>query len=1155
MIMVLPSSNRCFSMFNSWVSGCASLLIGICLFNSPAMAQIGGNTIPSRTWSTYFGGVDGDDPTGVTKDAQGNVYACGSTESSTGVSTPGAYQTVYGGVKDGYLAKFDVRGKLLWSTYFGGVNLDIAHGVATDASGNVYLVGESYLSTNLSTTGAHQPVAAGFTDGFIAKFSPNGQLLWSTYYGGTDYDYMVDVDVDGLGNVYVGGYTTSSSGIATSGVFQPVHSAGYDLMLARFDTNGNRIWGTYIGGAGPDLMTDLDVNSVGDIAIGGRSALSPTITTAGAHSTTSNGGANDAYACRMDSTGNIVWGTYLGGTDNDRAFGVAINEEGDVYLSGLTESTTGIASTGAHQTTLANSPFPKDCFLAKFGNGGVRLWSTYYGGNGAEEGGYLGIRANGDVYISGSTTSTTGIGTPYSYSPTPYDYFYEGFLAAFDPNGNRRWGTYFNVPGAEFVQGMDVDDLGSILITGYGNGNGGIGTPGSHMPTHPAFDAPYIIQFIDPNVIGHVYADPNSNCTFDAGDFNAPGRIVRVEPGPYYSVVGEDGKMGFLLEPGTYTVSVDTSGPWSQICPTNPPTQTFTIANPDTFIDGIDFALFNSNPCPRPTISVGSGPIRPCFSNNTIYVSACNDAYGTGSISNSYVILNLDNLIPQSTSIPYTVQGDGTLRFETGTLLPGNCVDFTLTCSLGCDVPIGYTECVEGFIYPVDTCALDSPTPLSPPCTSAWDNSHLQCIALCEGDSVIKLIVVNLEAPMLCYRDVRIFVDGQLYLTDSVQLNTGDSAVYTMPADGRTWRIEADQHPLHIGNSTPSATVEACGDPLVISSSWIPGLVDDFPMDDQDEVRDIFCLETSASYDPNDKRGFPTGWGSDHRIPPDQPIDYMIRFQNTGTDTAFKVVITDTLPSSELDIFSFHPGVSSHTYTWTMTGPGVVEWTFSDIHLPDSNVNEPGSHGFVKFTIQQQPGLSHGTLIENKAEIYFDYNDAVITPWSIHQVWDSIPGLGCGAEPVIFWHGGLLNAMPQPDGATYQWFDCMTNEAVTGGTGAAIVPDSLGNYYVVVDNPNCSTPDTSGCFNMVLTPVALAQAPGFVLYPVPIEGRMWVEFGREIPDLQVRFFSLSGQLIYEAGTVDPVRRLGIDLEEVGGGMYFVEVIALGTRQFRKVIVK
>jgi len=143
-------------------------------------------------------------------------------------------------------------------------------------------------------------------------------------------------------------------------------------------------------------------------------------------------------------------------------------------------------------------------------------------------------------------------------------------------------------------------------------------------------------------------------------------------------------------------------------------------------------------------------------------------------------------------------------------------------------------------------------------------------------------------------------------------------------------------------------------------------------------------VTVTSAYDPNDKTALTSSRLSNevYYIADDEYIDYTIRFQNTGTDTAFLVVITDTLPPT-LDPATFLNGAASHAHDVSLSGQGILRWNFPNILLPDSNVNEPRSHGFVSFRIRPRLPLLPGDEIENIANIYFDFNPPVITEPSV----------------------------------------------------------------------------------------------------------------------------------------------------------------------------
>src|SRR5690606_29075842 len=158
-----------------------------------------------------------------------------------GFATPGAHQTSYGGGTlsgDGFLAKFTSSGNLVWCTYYGGNSDEIAGSVGCDPSGNVYLCGTTQSATNISTSGAHQVSLAGPVCGYVAKFNSAGVRQWGTYYGDAGNDHLYGMSVNNAAEVFVIGRTTSTSGIATVGSYQTVYGGDYDAFVGKFTTAG-----------------------------------------------------------------------------------------------------------------------------------------------------------------------------------------------------------------------------------------------------------------------------------------------------------------------------------------------------------------------------------------------------------------------------------------------------------------------------------------------------------------------------------------------------------------------------------------------------------------------------------------------------------------------------------------------------------------------------------------------------------------------------------------------------------------------------------------------------------------------------------------------------------------------------------------------------
>ncbi len=225
-----------------------------------------------------------------------------------------------------------------------------------------------------------------------------------------------------------------------------------------------------------------------------------------------------------------------------------------------------------------------------------------------------------------------------------------------------------------------------------------------------------------------------------------------------------------------------------------------------------------------------------------------------------------------------------------------------------------------------------------------------------------------------------VIIEDQIMLFDgSIQLDALEDTTITISnPGGYSYYLQTEQTEGHPGENRPTAAVEMCTGSGVSLALLLPS-------GDEDAFSDTYCDQVTGSYDPNDKRGFPLGWKAAHLIEPGQDIDYQIRFQNTGSDTAFLVIVRDPLPEN-LDVNSVRPGPASHQYTYTVEQNGVLKFTFSNILLPDSTTNEAGSHGFVQFSVRPKADLPLGTVLENSAAIYFDFNDPVITNTTFHTL-------------------------------------------------------------------------------------------------------------------------------------------------------------------------
>ena len=367
------------------------------------------NSSGVRQWATYYGGSEWDYGTSCAIDASGNVYMIGSTSSTSGIATAGAHETT---VNDGFLVKFNSSGVRQWGTYFEGNG----NACTTDASGNVYIVGLTNSTSGIATAGAHQTVMSGSGDAFLVKFNSSGVRQWGTYFGGpfnggSANETGISCATDASGNIYMVGKTPSTSGIATVGAHQTAGGTQFfDAFLVKFNSTGVIQWGTYYDGLGDTQPNSCATDASGNVYMAGQvfQELLPDsgISTPGAHQTTYGGGFTDAFLVKFDPNGVRQWGTYYGGSSVEEGTSCAIDPSGNVYMAGHTGSTTGIATAGAHQTVFGGGGL--DGFLVCFNSSGVRQSGTYYGEGFVSD---CATDASGNVYMAGITQSSSGIAT------------------------------------------------------------------------------------------------------------------------------------------------------------------------------------------------------------------------------------------------------------------------------------------------------------------------------------------------------------------------------------------------------------------------------------------------------------------------------------------------------------------------------------------------------------------------------------------------------------------------------------------------------------------------------------------------------------------------------------------------------------------------
>ena len=368
----------------------------------------------SLVYATYLGGADDDGAQAIAVDGAGNAYVTGYTL-STNFPTANALQPMNAtkancvSSGDAFVAKLDPAGAtLVYSTYLGGSCQDQAWGIALDGSNDVYVAGWTTSSDYPTKNPVQASVSGAFGDAFLTKIASTGASLdYSTYLGGSGLDFARGVAVDGSGNAYLVGYTASAN-FPTRQPIQAAYAGGTfygDAFVAKFDATGSAlVYSTYLGGSNDDLAEAVAVDGAGVAHVSGFTE-STNFPTANAMQGSYGGGPGDGFVAAIDAGGSaFAYCTYLGGTGDDNALGIAVKATGEATVVGFTDSTN---FTTVNPVQAQYGGGFNDAFVSTFdASGATFTFSTFLGGSGIDSANAVALDGAGNVHVAGETAST-----------------------------------------------------------------------------------------------------------------------------------------------------------------------------------------------------------------------------------------------------------------------------------------------------------------------------------------------------------------------------------------------------------------------------------------------------------------------------------------------------------------------------------------------------------------------------------------------------------------------------------------------------------------------------------------------------------------------------------------------------------------------------
>jgi len=509
---------------------------------------------PSLFYSTYLGGSGDDVPLAIAVDGAGSAYVTGGTFSSDfNTLNPIEGDSVD---LDVFVTKLSANGSsLVYSTYLGGDGVDVAYGIAVNSAGNAYLAG-STASTDFNVVGGIAGEAhSGADDAFIAKLGTAGSsLVYSTYLGGSLSDGAASIAVDSAGNAYVAGFTASTDFNVVGGIAGEAHNGTDDAFVAKLNAAGNSlVYSTYLGGNDADSATGIAVDGNGNAYVAGNTTSTDFNTV---NPIEGDEAAFDCFVARLNPAGDdLIYSTYLGGDGIDIARGLAVDGDGNAYITGFTDSTDFNTLNPADSENGSS----REAFVAKLSSTGSLSYSTYLGGTDLEDGRAIAVDGSGSAYVAGETGSTD---FPVVAAIEDFNADRDAFITKLHPSGSSLlYSTYLGGDSFESAFGIAVDTADNAYVTGQTDSNN-FDTFNSIEGDSAGADG-FIAKIGEGSTIhfstGQYTADENAGTAVIAVQRDAPfGNPVSIQ---YQVTVGTAGASDFTTKSGTLTWTTGQSAP------------------------------------------------------------------------------------------------------------------------------------------------------------------------------------------------------------------------------------------------------------------------------------------------------------------------------------------------------------------------------------------------------------------------------------------------------------------------------------------------------------------------------------------------------------------------------------------------------------------
>jgi uncharacterized repeat protein (TIGR01451 family) len=855
------------------------------------------------------------------------------------------------GLSDYFVTLLDSNGNKILDRTYGGKNEDILFCMSLTKDGGCILGGHSTSPSSIDKLSD----SLGLLDYWIIKLDTNFNIQWEKTFGGGYNDMIGTVEQTFDGGYIVGGYSTSDS------TFQKKeNSRGWgDYWILKLSSNGAIEWEKTIGGSGDDYLS-----SIIQTADSGYIMVGQSISDSSMDKSSKSFGSNDNWVVRLDKKGQKLWDKTIGGSSTEQ-FPHMIQTLDKNFIIGC------LSASDSSGSKSSNSLGGYDYWIIKIDSFGNIIWDKTIGGNNSDFLMSLCSTKEGGCALAGYSRSSIS-----NFKSEPSKGGDDFWIVKVDQNGNKEWDNT--------IGGNGIDGATSIIQTsdnGYVvTGKSLSGFSGDKTLNLINTNDVWIVKLsqISKKITGNVYADLNSNCIHSKSEAIFKNKIIFNSIEKTFSYTNDSIYTHYLFNNDTAILKVvNLATNYKISCNLDSINIIFT---PSSSVDthNINFPIRPVGlPCYDPKItSLSHSIIRPCLWYSSI-LNYQNEGFDTA--FNASIVLDIDtSKIDSFTSaMPYTKVGN-VVTFSLGNLAPFSYKSISYSAHIKCNAIIGTSLCIRARIFPQNNC---TPAP-------TYDSSDIRVTRSCSNDTV-TIVVHNISATkdMSKWGSIREYEEELVLLIDTFKLLKNSSQVFKYKvAPNKTFTAVIDPKNNHPVTPILIRHDDVCALKAAIKTS--NPVLNFSRYDDADEYEED-CDIIRGSYDPNLKSVIPQGLYAEHYTKPNELLKYRIDFQNTGSDTAFKVVVIDTL-STFLNLTTIEPGASSHPYTIDIAGSNIIKFVFDPIKLVDSVHNEPASHGYVTFKIKANSTIPAKAVVKNFADIYFDYNSPVRTNTVFNTMYDTV---------------------------------------------------------------------------------------------------------------------------------------------------------------------